>query len=893
MIINSSLYIGPSLYVKNSLHIADTMSVIVLQPCLDNAVFWGKSILFDTKEYENQIDGESNAAITHSSALALDGIDSDIDTNIKVLGGSAVYFEREFIPRADADQGLVYCGALNNTSAGIQIKQRSGRLIQVRISDGLGSAIYSFFAVTQITLDVKNTIIFDWSGIANEQGTLTINGTEETFTPNQQWAGDSHSNILLGVDFNNLYANEILLKFAYNFEILYDFQSFAGCTVINKSLYSGIDGVINGTVAWVGEDLQYPNSLKEGFNKYRTFVTPETIANLSDYEVFSSINRFWGKYSSYDAIACESLLYRDAQGIILHPDSIATTSTLIANIPSKLGLLPQYSYIDTLPRKQSQLPVFAGNTIQVAGSGGISAAYASASAEDTLQLADGIYNSEDETGGYLIINAAKSIRIKGNSLDNTLVTIKNTTASYLVRFRNAGTVILEDLTLEHNTAQGLYYDPNFNNKLYFKNCKIINESGVVITGFTTLATVNERLEFLNTEIVQNATSSIFSLGKLNENTPIYIENCIIRNNGNNRTINFDDTNKVDICLYDTEIYQDNGDMILSFGSDNLEPVNNQTYVDIRGCNVSYINGLNQGDHAVLIGRGTTENTFFINNTLTALYTGSGSSLGLVLKCIGTELNNCIVKGNHLIGSRPFYVKGGQYIDAQFNTVSNTNKVYYGVHINNPQQLDGAINSRYNTFKNNTVFSLNSPLAFDSNTSEKAQETAAFNDFDNNTYYSQRAIDNNDNRYIIDEFSNNVKFEDKGTYWDQDQNSNYSDVRELTDAYGNELNYKQINNIILLDSEQKYNFGATGILTVKELIAHPDVGSKIYFTPHRDDNEVLIGISGVTINTIAPTGECYNQTIRALNLLPYARINEDGTYRIDNGGTYIIDARAWQ
>ena len=77
------------------------------------------------------------------------------------------------------------------------------------------------------------------------------------------------------------------------------------------------------------------------------------------------------------------------------------------------------------------------------------------------------------------------------------------------------------------------------------------------------------------------------------------------------------------------------------------------------------------------------------------------------------------------------------------------------------------------------------------------------------------------------------------------------------------------------------------LSVDEIVNHPDVGSKIFFEQIFDGN-VLVGIRKLCIYSVAPTGECFNQIVKYVDWLQYARKNADGSYRFDSNGEYIID-----
>jgi len=87
-------------------------------------------------------------------------------------------------------------------------------------------------------------------------------------------------------------------------------------------------------------------------------------------------------------------------------DTSITNSAIVPLIDSKL----EHNFIDeTTTRKASSTFTFAG-TVRTCGVGGtyatISAAYAACISGDIIQLADGIYDTALESGGYLLFNTA-------------------------------------------------------------------------------------------------------------------------------------------------------------------------------------------------------------------------------------------------------------------------------------------------------------------------------------------------------------------------------------------------------------------------------------------------------------------------------------------------------
>lgn len=406
---------------------------------------------------------------------------------------------------------------------------------------------------------------------------------------------------------------------------------------------------------------------------------------------------------------------------------------------------------EELPRQQNRPYSFTGTVYYVdstktddTGNGltpsmakkTITAACTLAPSGSIIQLADGIYNTSAESGGYILLNITnKSLLIRGNSADRTLVTINQQTASsYTLRVRDWNELVVKDLTITSNqVSYNTYIDGFISTKtvvfdnVVFNNLSANAGSQVCYIGGSTFV---KYVEFKNCVINKlgigvTITPDILPAGSklVITGTTFNVRNCL--------TLAF--TSPASVCVYDSTINDDgNSDLIFQFGTDTSIPVNIVTNVDYRN------NTINRTGttpcHGVLVGRGTN-NVYCVNNKTYLPALNSSLDICLGVKTTASALGNAIFKGNYNIGTRPFIIKGGSNLIVEQNTFTSNHVNFEAFGFTNYKLGADEVLSRGSRIKNNNFVGNKYGIYTASfGESENVVETLKTCDINNNKYY---------------------------------------------------------------------------------------------------------------------------------------------------------------
>ena len=431
---------------------------------------------------------------------------------------------------------------------------------------------------------------------------------------------------------------------------------------------------------------------------------------------------------------------------------------------------------ETVARVANNTWAYTGTVRNVPGTyATITAARAAASSGDIIQLADGVYNTASEAGGYLIVNDNKRILIRGNAADPTAVVIRQSSAaSFCLRFRYSNETKFQDLTVESNqnnpTVTASMDTAASPVTFAFENC-IINH-----TGSTTINTIsligtpvnNCRFEFKECSLYQNtnATSGVMTsvdISDANSVTyyiPIIVTNCNIYGR-----VYF--TGSSDLNFYDNTFKHVQSTIIFSIGTNTSAPTYLSSHVDLRCNSFEYTSTFT--DHAVLLGRGTKD-VYFVNNKV-IMNSGTNSlSLGVVIKSQPSALGGCIVDGNYIEAPRPLYMKGSLNCYARNNTsisVWGDDTYGFGFELNNPNNPDGAISTIGNVISGNNFIGVVGALGFSTDTAVLAITSAKQCVFRDNIY----SVPTGEN-YIN---TPATTWSNRYTTWKQDVNSLYFEI----------------------------------------------------------------------------------------------------------------------
>jgi hypothetical protein len=240
----------------------------------------------------------------------------------------------------------------------------------------------------------------------------------------------------------------------------------------------------------------------------------------------------------------------------------------------------------------------------------------------------------------------------------------------------------------------------------FETTAAAPSNGVFFTAQNLLVTDtgDKFFEFQNCSFTVNTTAlnlKIITLAKASTTTTFLFNNCTYNIEGCS-PVSVDDDTRGQFCYYDCTMNLNNTEnMIMRFGADTAAPVNFGMKIDVRSC---VLNNTNALQHGVLFGRNSRD-VYFVNNDIFQSESTNAVVIGLVIKTRSTNVGDSIISGNYVVSPRPFYIKGGSKITAEYNTsVSNTS-------IRSGFDLDNAVDDRLD--KIGKLVGLNRTIGFSS------------------------------------------------------------------------------------------------------------------------------------------------------------------------------------
>lgn len=377
-------------------------------------------------------------------------------------------------------------------------------------------------------------------------------------------------------------------------------------------------------------------------------------------------------------------------------------------------------------------------------------AYSASADGDIIQLIS-TWDIKNEAGGYWLANTSgKGVLIRGAYNNPTAITVTYTGSStWIIRMRDTNKLQFQSLTFSHNYTKELVYvecdspTANVTKWLKFKDCIFdFQNSSVAIpalirpVGVTTTGTGDIFFECENCTLTSTKTSGWKWFGNtgLPATATYLIKNCNFGSNGFASFTSGDD-NKAKYCLYDNIFNQNAGGTVLSFSSDTSAPTNLGQIVDLRN-NTIYV-GEGFDPHGVLLGRGT-DNVYCVNNTIVIPSTSSSLAIGLVIKTRSSNIGDSYIGGNYIIAPRPFYIKGGSKVTAEYNSCISNYYTRSAFDIDNPVEADmlTGINSTLNVVRyNNFCGQLYAISVLTTSATEKVATSMQGWTMDNNRYYS--------------------------------------------------------------------------------------------------------------------------------------------------------------
>lgn len=436
---------------------------------------------------------------------------------------------------------------------------------------------------------------------------------------------------------------------------------------------------------------------------------------------------------------------------------------------------PIYRITDTKARVANKNISYNG-TVRMVGVGQtyatITAAYAAAANGDILQLVDGTYYLDAETGGYLMFNTGtKGVLVRGNAADRNAVVLVHRANAYGVRLRDCAEITFENVTLTGSLNYFMSMDPNYSSRFVkFKNCVLTHTgtAGCMFSRNSLTANTNEVwIEFDGCTITSNTnwTPVIFTNSGLNET--ILFTNTTIAG-GNAITVDFNSSHKGHFVMYDCSVAAAANVTVFKFGEDETVPTNSTFTIDFRNNVISFADTFY--GHAVLFGRGVTK-FYAINNTVTMQAIDNSLALGYVLKATAATLNgDCYFAGNKATCARPFYMKGGQKTVVRYNTFIASVPGWAALETNNPAADRLTTGNHLN---NNTILGQSHAMrSYATASVEDADISMATWEADENRYFATSGL------WARRATGVEYSFAQKATYWNSD-NDAYSTILTST------------------------------------------------------------------------------------------------------------------
>lgn len=439
---------------------------------------------------------------------------------------------------------------------------------------------------------------------------------------------------------------------------------------------------------------------------------------------------------------------------------------------------------EELPRQQNRAYSFSGTTYYVdsaksddSGNGltpstakkTITAACNVAPSDSIIQLADGTYNTNLESGGYILFNTTnKRLLIRGNPTNRSLVVINQQAASgYTIRIRDWGELVLKDVTITSNqVSYNTYIDSSYSTKtVVFDNVEFNNLSANLSSQICYIggSTFIKYVEFKNCTLNKlgigfTITPDVLPAGSklLITGSTFNIRNCL--------ALAF--TSPSSVYAYDNVINDDgNTPLVFQFGTDTSIPVNILTFVDYRNNTINRT-GVNFC-HGVLFGRGT-DNVYCVNNKTLLPPLNLSSNLSFGIKTTASILGNAVFKGNYNVGTRPIVIKGGSNLIVENNSFVSNHVDFEAFGFTNYKSGADEVLSRGSRIKNNNFVGNKYGIYTASfGESESVVETLKTCDINNNKYYLFGKYAVNGATYTEYTWAN------KQSFWGESTNDNAS------------------------------------------------------------------------------------------------------------------------
>lgn len=447
-------------------------------------------------------------------------------------------------------------------------------------------------------------------------------------------------------------------------------------------------------------------------------------------------------------------------GQVLDSNGKFIKTTKYANIPTS-------TFDDSgIARLEPTFPTYSGDTLTVGSAGTYSLigdALNAASDGDIIEILND-FNLDTESAGYLYIDQAKSLKIKGT---NPSIKLSSTNGVYCTRINRIIEITFEDLIIESTSQEIIDFQSgdNNNNSVYINNCEFITTNELF--QYTAGSTYKTDVYMKDSKVTLNRTTG-YGFVTLDCQVPqlIYFSNCEFDVTAPGFLFYQNDINyATKSYFYGCKINLTGESPIFRINKDTSVPTVYGSECDLRDSEISYLDGYS--GTCLLFGRGST-NIKFINNTVNVPNNGTALGAGIALKSIG---GTSIIKGNNITAARCIYIKGGSDIDIEYNSLIN-NGTDLGTStalqiLNASEDVD--LNCSNITFKYNNVLGNNFAIYANSLTSESINTTKSTWTFDNNIYYNRQ----NNFNYFVNFGVETYLWNDRTSFWTDDANSTFN------------------------------------------------------------------------------------------------------------------------
>lgn len=353
-------------------------------------------------------------------------------------------------------------------------------------------------------------------------------------------------------------------------------------------------------------------------------------------------------------------------------------------------------------------------TVRTVGSGKtyatLTAAYTAAASGDIIEVY-GTIDLTAESGGYWLINTAKSVLVRGstsNAADTVLV--KNSGTSFAIRVRVNTAIVFKDLTIQTNQNLPLIYNDadEANRNMICDNVRFIQNGTGTSAKWLEPSGVNTSqtryFEFKNCYFERlSGTAIALNISLPSPNNTFLFTGCTF-NNYSTALCRFSTTFSGTVIMYDNTFIQNFSDVCVQFGTDTSIPTSTIALVDFRGNVIKFPIGYCQ--HGLLLGRGTDDVKCY-NNEVYMYSCNDAAAIGFVLKTTSTNVGDSLIKGNFAFAPRPFYIKGGSKMTLTNNlAVGNyaDGNIWEALGFTNHKNGADEVLSRDNVITDNTFIS---------------------------------------------------------------------------------------------------------------------------------------------------------------------------------------------